>query len=168
MLLSQKDNNLYGLITFGPEDKIISKQIFSDYISVNGTNITSTLTGTNLEGSDYANIYGMDITIRKKAKEDLERFVSTVSHELRTPISVLVLSIEYLNKHPEQLTDELRNQLNNTIEKNTYLLKDLIEDTITVTATPHIFTRPARFRVFPTCPSLSALFANSLEIILLD
>lgn len=41
MLLSQKDNNLYGLITFGPEDKIISKQIFSDYISVNGLSFPS-------------------------------------------------------------------------------------------------------------------------------
>lgn len=32
MLLSQKDNNLHGLITFDPNDKIISKQIFSDYV----------------------------------------------------------------------------------------------------------------------------------------
>jgi hypothetical protein len=38
MLLSQKDNNLQGLITFGPNDEILSKQIFSDYISVNGMN----------------------------------------------------------------------------------------------------------------------------------
>jgi PAS domain S-box-containing protein len=81
-----------------------------------------------IEGSNYANIYGMDITLRKKAKEDLERFVTTVSHELRTPISVLVLSIEFLNNHTEQLTEELRNQININIEKNVYLLKGLIED----------------------------------------
>ncbi len=41
MLLSQKDNNLYGLITFGPNDVIISKQIFSNYISVDGMNFPS-------------------------------------------------------------------------------------------------------------------------------
>ncbi len=38
MLLSQKDNNLQGLITYGPKDVIISKQIFSNYIQINGMN----------------------------------------------------------------------------------------------------------------------------------
>jgi PAS domain S-box-containing protein len=85
-----------------------------------------------IEDSNYANIYGMDITIREKAKEDLERFVSTVSHELRTPISVLVMSIELIKHHPEKLTVELQNQINNNIEKNIYLLKDLIEDILTL------------------------------------
>ncbi|MBN2486507.1 MAG: hypothetical protein JXB34_11090 [Bacteroidales bacterium] len=36
LLLSQKNNNLHGLITFGPGDSIISKQIFTDYILVEG------------------------------------------------------------------------------------------------------------------------------------
>ena len=96
-------------------EKIIKDQIYSFFI-------------VPIKDSNYANIYGMDITMRKKAEEDLERFVSTVSHELRTPISVLLLSIDYLKAHTEQLTDELRNQLTNAIEKNIYLLKDLIED----------------------------------------
>lgn len=81
-----------------------------------------------IEGTEYANIYGMDITTREKALQDLERFVSTVSHELRTSISVLVSSIEFLKHHSEKLTDELSSQLNANIEKNIYLLKDLIED----------------------------------------
>ena len=34
MLLSQKNNKLHGLITFSNEDKIISKQIFSEYIAI--------------------------------------------------------------------------------------------------------------------------------------
>ena len=41
MLLSQKDNNLYGLITYGQDDAIISKQLFSDYIKVDGMNFPS-------------------------------------------------------------------------------------------------------------------------------
>ena len=81
-----------------------------------------------IEGTNYANIYGMDITTREKALQDLERFVSTVSHELRTSIAVLVSSIDFLKNHSEKITEEVNKQININIEKNVYLLKDLIED----------------------------------------
>ncbi len=34
MLLSQKNNKLHGLITFNEKDEVVSKQIFSEYISI--------------------------------------------------------------------------------------------------------------------------------------
>ena len=100
----------------------------SEEFEINIKNQVYSLSIVPIEDSNYANIYGMDITMRKKVKQDLERFVSTVSHELRTPISVLVMSIELIKNHPEKLTEELQNQINDNIEKNIYLLKDLIED----------------------------------------
>jgi PAS domain S-box-containing protein len=118
-------------------EKIIKDHIYSFFI-------------VPIKNSNYANIYGMDITRRKKAEEDLERFVSTVSHELRTPISVLVLSIDYLKAHTEQLTDELRNQLTNAIEKNIYLLKDLIEDILMLSRIDEKKIRIAQEEYYPS------------------
>ncbi len=80
----------------------------------------------------YANIYGRNITARKKAEDDLGRFVSTVSHELRTPISVLTLSIEFLENHSDKITPEIEKKLREGISRNIYLLKDLIEDILTL------------------------------------
>jgi len=80
----------------------------------------------------YVNIYGMDITARKKAEERLGRFVSTVSHELRTPVSVLTMSMEFLENHKEKITPEVNKKLREGISRNIYLLKDLIEDILTL------------------------------------
>jgi len=85
-----------------------------------------------IKGAGYANIYGMDITDRKKAEKSLERFVSTVSHELRTPISVLTMSIEFLKNHSENVTPEISEKLEEGISRNIYLLKDLVKDILTL------------------------------------
>jgi len=85
-----------------------------------------------IKGKGYANIYGMDITARKEAEESLGRFVSTVSHELRTPVSVLTMSIEFLENHSEKITPEVNKKLKEGISRNIYLLKDLIEDILTL------------------------------------
>ena len=85
-----------------------------------------------IKGKKYANIYGMDITARKEAEEDLSRFVSTVSHELRTPVSVLTMSIEFLENHTDKITPEIEKKLREGISRNIYLLKDLIEDILTL------------------------------------
>jgi PAS domain S-box-containing protein len=85
-----------------------------------------------IKGKGYANIYGMDITARKDAEDNLSRFVSTVSHELRTPVSVLTLSIEFLEKHSNKITPEIERKLREGISRNIYLLKDLIDDILTL------------------------------------
>lgn len=36
MLVSQKNKQLYGLVTLGPDDVLMSKQFFSDYIPIDG------------------------------------------------------------------------------------------------------------------------------------
>ncbi|MBY8988150.1 MAG: PAS domain S-box protein, partial [Candidatus Lokiarchaeota archaeon] len=85
-----------------------------------------------IKGKGYANIYGMDITARKEAEEKLGRFVSTVSHELRTPVSVLTMSMEFLENHTDKITPEVNKKLREVISRNIYLLKDLIEDILTL------------------------------------
>lgn len=69
-----------------------------------------------------------DITERKKAEEKLERFVSIVSHELRTPITVLMMSIEYLNNNMGNIEPEVEEKLREGISRNVFLLNDLVED----------------------------------------
>ena len=81
-----------------------------------------------IKGKGYANMYGMDITARKKAEDNLSRFVSTVSHELRTPVSVLTMSMEFLENHSDKVSPEINRKLREGISRNIYLLKDLIED----------------------------------------
>jgi PAS domain S-box-containing protein len=80
------------------------------------------------EEKAYVNIYGLNITERIKAKQRLERFVSTVSHELRTPISVLVTSSDFLDNYSNDVTDEIIQKLKEGMKKNIYLLKDLVDD----------------------------------------
>ncbi|NVM19006.1 MAG: PAS domain S-box protein [Candidatus Lokiarchaeota archaeon] len=85
-----------------------------------------------IKGKSYMNIYGMDITARKEAKDRLKRFVSTVSHELRTPVSILTMSIEFLDNYKKKITPEVNKKLKEGISRNIYLLKDLIEDILTL------------------------------------
>jgi len=85
-----------------------------------------------IKGKEYANIYGMDITARKEAEEALGRFVSMVSHELRTPVSVLIMSIEFLENHTDKITPDIEKKLREGISRNIYLLKDLIENILTL------------------------------------
>lgn len=87
---------------------------------------------TPIVGANYVNIYGRDITERKKAEKRLERFVSTVSHELRTPISVLIMSMDFLNNHKEKVTPEIEFQLKDAISRNIILLNELVDDVLTL------------------------------------
>ncbi|TFG03540.1 MAG: hypothetical protein EU542_01750 [Promethearchaeota archaeon] len=80
------------------------------------------------EKRGYISIYGLNITERIKAKQRLERFVSTVSHELRNPISVLVTSTEFLDSHSSELTEDIIQKLKEGMTKNIYLLKNLVDD----------------------------------------
>ena len=93
---------------------------------------TYTLAVTPVENMDYVNVYGLDITERKKAEQKLSQLISTVSHELRTPITVLLMSIEYLTKNKETLTEELEEKLIDGISRNIQLLNQLAEDILLI------------------------------------
>ena len=68
-----------------------------------------------------------DITERKKAEQRLKQFISVASHELRTPTSVLLQSINNLNKYSDQLSDEQKEQILQAISRNAKLLAELTE-----------------------------------------
>ena len=101
-------------------------------LELKANNRIYTLVITPVENEEYANIYGMDITERKQAEERLSHLISTVSHELRTPITVLLMSIEYLTKHKETLTEELEKKLIDGISRNIQLLNQLAEDILMI------------------------------------
>ncbi|MFX1457013.1 MAG: MASE3 domain-containing protein [Promethearchaeota archaeon] len=89
---------------------------------------TYTLAITPVKEMNYVNVYGMDITDRKKAEERLSQLISTVSHELRTPITVLLMSIDYLTNHRDVLDVVLEKKLMDGISRNIQLLNELAED----------------------------------------
>jgi len=93
---------------------------------------TYTLIVTPVENVDYVNIYGMDITERKKAEERLSQLISTVSHELRTPITVLLMSLEYLTQHKGTIKEDLKEKLMDGISRNIHLLNELAEDILLI------------------------------------
>ncbi|MFX1413624.1 MAG: MASE3 domain-containing protein [Promethearchaeota archaeon] len=64
----------------------------------------------------------------KQAEQKLEQFVSTVSHELRNPIAVLLMSLNYLNKYRENITNEQEYNLMRGIMRNVNLLNELVND----------------------------------------
>jgi len=79
-----------------------------------------------------ASTIARDITKRKKAEERLSQLISTVSHELRTPITVLLMSLEFLTKHKDTLTEDLEEKLMKGVIRNVNLLNDLAEDILLV------------------------------------
>jgi len=73
-----------------------------------------------------------NITARKKAEEKLEQFVSTVSHELKNPLAVLIMSLNYVTKHREEITKEQEIKLRDAILRNVNLLNGLVNDLLTL------------------------------------
>jgi PAS domain S-box-containing protein len=73
-----------------------------------------------------------NITERKKAEEKLEQFVSTVSHELKNPIAVLLMSLNYVTTHREEITKEQEIKLRDGIMRNVNLLNKLVNDLLTL------------------------------------
>ena len=131
--------NLFNIDEGSPIPKILEESIDSTLTNkkINELEIklnerTYTLVVTPVENVDYVNIYGMDITERKKAEERLSQLISTVSHELRTPITVLLMSLEYLTKHKGTLREDLEEKLMDGISRNVQLLNQLAEDILLI------------------------------------
>jgi PAS domain S-box-containing protein len=110
---------------------VLSQKEIQD-LEVNLNGRTYTLVITPVENENYVNIYGMDITDRKKAEDRLSQLISTVSHELRTPITVLLMSIEYLNKNRDSLNEDMEEKLMDGISRNIQLLNQLAEDILLI------------------------------------
>ena len=101
-------------------------------VEVTINNSTYSIFIAPIKGTGYVNIYGRNITARKNVEQQLEQFVSTVSHELRTPISVLIMSLDYLENHKDKVSQETFERLQLGIKKNVYLLRELVEDILTL------------------------------------
>ncbi len=112
-------------------NKVLSNKVNID-LEVNLNGRTYTLVVTPVKNVDYVNVYGLDITERKRAEERLSQLISTVSHELRTPITVLLMSMEYLTKHKDVLNKDLEEKLMDGISRNIHLLNNLAEDILTI------------------------------------
>ena len=69
-----------------------------------------------------------DISERKNYETILEEFVISASHQLRTPVSVLVQSLNNLNKYNNQLNEETKEKLIDVISRNVKRLSEIVED----------------------------------------
>jgi signal transduction histidine kinase len=139
LLANNSSQNLFGIGEGSRIPKVLTKSVSEVFTKDKNIEIELKIKDriynlfiVPIRGKGYANIYGMDITARKEAEENLGRFVSTVSHELRTPVSVLTMSMEFLENHKDKITPEVNRKLREGISRNIYLLKDLIEDILTL------------------------------------
>jgi len=112
------------------KDALTNKKI--QELEIKLDNRIYTLVVNPVENENYVNIYGMDITKRKKAEERLSQLISTVSHELRTPITVLLMSMEYLTQHKNTLNEDLETKLLDGVSRNIHLLNELAEDILLI------------------------------------
>ncbi len=87
---------------------------------------------TPVKGENYLNVYGLDITKRKQAETKLQQLISTVSHELRTPITVLLMSMDFLRNHKDNLQPKVESKLMDGIDRNVTLLHKLADDILMI------------------------------------
>ncbi|MEJ2280221.1 MAG: HAMP domain-containing sensor histidine kinase, partial [Candidatus Lokiarchaeota archaeon] len=62
-----------------------------------------------------------------------EKFVSNIIHQLRTPLSVIQMSLKYLERNRERINSELEKKIFNGVYRNLKSIDDLIKDLITFT-----------------------------------
>jgi nitrogen-specific signal transduction histidine kinase len=91
------------------------------------------LTIIPIKSSEYVNIYGTDITKLKATEKKFEKFVSNIIHQLRTPLSVIQMSLKYLERNRERINSELEKKIFNGVYRNLKSIDDLIKDLITFT-----------------------------------
>ena len=112
-------------------EKVLSDKIMNTVERAVNGNVYSFVI-TPVEGVNYINIYGSDITERKKAERRLEQLISTVSHELRTPLTVILMSLDFLKNKKETITPEIKEQLMEGISRNSSLLHELAGDILMI------------------------------------
>ncbi|TFF88519.1 MAG: PAS domain S-box protein [Promethearchaeota archaeon] len=112
--LIEKGNIMFESAHKSKDGNIIPVEINSQLIELTGETLVLSI--------------ARDITKRVRYEYLIKRFVSTVSHELRTPISVLVQSMNNLEKYKNQLNDETKEKLMNVMSKNISLISKLIEE----------------------------------------
>ena len=78
------------------------------------------------------NAFLHDISDRRKADRVTDEFLALVSHELRTPLSSIVAHIELLLDEGEELTDTVRRQFLDVINRSSSRLQRLVGDLLFV------------------------------------
>ncbi len=114
-----------------PISKVIKTQKL-EQIELKLNNKVFSFVITPVKGENYLNVYGLDITKRKQAETKLQQLVSTVSHELRTPITVLLMSMDFLRNHKDNLQPKVETKLMDGIDRNVTLLYKLADDILMI------------------------------------
>ncbi|MFW9906245.1 MAG: ATP-binding protein [Candidatus Thorarchaeota archaeon] len=73
-----------------------------------------------------------DITQFVKFDRIVKQFISTASHELRTPVSVIIQSLNNLEKYQEKMSDEIKAKLMDSLHRNAHLMYELVENLLLI------------------------------------
>lgn len=73
-----------------------------------------------------------DITPFVKFDKIVKQFISTASHELRTPVSVIIQSLNNLEKYQEKMSDEIKAKLMDSLHRNANLMYELVENLLLI------------------------------------
>jgi len=126
MYINESGQKLFNIVDYSQIPNIIkenmkysfeSNQINESEIEINGKIYSFTF--TPIRGTNYINLYGMDITERKHIEENLKEvsrlkseFLRRASHELKTPlISVKGFSQLILSSHEDKLDPSIVSKL---------------------------------------------------------
>ena len=150
----QDQNELIGFInSFQLNPNIPIKNKRMELIALRKTSevflVELSIALVTIKGDAFLSIFARDITIRKKADEELKiayareaelnamktRFISMTSHEFRTPLTTIQMTAELLSIHLEKqfLTDKERiNRYIDRIAKEVFRLTALVNDILVI------------------------------------
>jgi PAS domain S-box-containing protein len=84
---------------------------------------------SRVPSSHHLRIYGRDITVRKRAEELKDDFISMVSHELKTPITILIGALAVVRDEglPANESNSLLNDAASSAEELANIVENLLE-----------------------------------------
>ncbi len=91
---------------------------------------TLSLTFAPVVDAEYVNLYGLDITERKKLDQLKDEFISFVSHELRSPLTVITGAVNTVMTEGERLSPEETRQLLKDASLEADLLSHLLSNLV--------------------------------------